>query len=472
MDSPTKSLEQKQPASLPTSAFRARWQQHQYRWLTGLFVLMAIALAFLPGYDQRKLRLPNTWSNELATANFAQGKWLLNDDEAAAARAQIRQRGGRLTQYLEIAPGQWAFRQAPGHSLEMVPFYLLGYSQLANITLAVLAVIALYPLLALLYNERMAFIGSTLLLWTPVSLTALHYYHMDTFAGGILPLIAGALLLRYEKKEGKGRLALFLLFVIGLAVGWSVVIRLTNLLLLPLFSSYLLFLIWHNQATAQTPNRRKRKHKTKRRLLKIDRMGWLHLGSFSLGCLIALSGLALYNLAVFGDVVATGYAYHSPDDPFYLWKENPVTSVPGGVSTWLEGGTVLDIGVTLIKHISLWLQPATLAWLLWPIALLGLIYLLRQRPISRSTWFLFLWLLAVYFPYAGVVFFGVTRALAVPFNQTWGFFVPARYLYPFLFPFVLIISDVLNRQSRWLAFGVTGATMLGGTMFFLYALSQ
>ncbi len=82
---PTSSLKQDSLDSHSAFSFLTRWQRYQYRWLTGLSLLLALALTLLISHDQRRLRLPNPWSNELATINFAQEKWVLNDEEAAAA---------------------------------------------------------------------------------------------------------------------------------------------------------------------------------------------------------------------------------------------------------------------------------------------------------------------------------------------------------------------------------------------------
>jgi hypothetical protein len=241
---------------------------------------------------------------------------------------------------------------------------------------------------------------------------------------------------------------------------------------------YFLLLLWrfwpHRTHSGKSHRKRRRRQVNQRRFFPfLNRTGWLHFALFCLGWGLALGILALYNKASFGQFLDSGYFYSSADDRFFLWNENPATSVAGGVETWLAGRTIFHILLTLITHMRLWLRPATFAWPLWPLAIYGLIHFLRrQRPIQRTTWFILFWLLAVYLPYAGVVFFGVTRALAVPFNQTWGFFVVARYLYPISFPLVLLITDVLNRQSRWLAFGLTGGYMATGAGLYLYALAQ
>ncbi|MBE2197488.1 MAG: hypothetical protein IAE79_02685 [Anaerolinea sp.] len=473
---------------------------HLYRLGVALVIFAALALTILIPHDQRRLHMPEPWSYALAAQNFAQGKWTLSNDEIAAARTEVRLQGSRLTQYVEIEPDRWAFRQSPGHPLQMAPFTAIGWPRLANVTLAVLVALVLYPVLAAWRDERLAFLGVTLLLWTPISLLALHYTNMDTFGGGIWPLIAGALLLGYERLDRevvirhplsvfRQRLAkqesanglrnsvysglpvsLPILFLAGFAAGWSVVVRITSLPLFGVLVGYGLFLIWAKQP--QPRSRRRQRRNKERRPFRLDRTGWWHLAAFGLGLLVSLGILAAYNYLTFGSILDNGYLYPSPYEEHNLWSDNPLTEVPGGVSTWLAGGTFWDIIVTLFDHVRLWLRPATSAWPLWPLAFFGLIQLLRQRKVERSTWFILLWLLAAYVPYAGVVFFGVTRALAVPYDQGWGYFVPTRYLYTFMLPFVWTLTYLLSRwRSRW-AYGLVGLYVAGSAWLFLATLQH
>lgn len=465
-----------QPATIDTavpskSTFHAHWQRFGYRWLAGLSVLCALALALLTVHDPYHLRMPEPWSFALAAENFAQGRWTLNRDEMAAARTAVRLQGARLTQYVEIAPEQWAFRQSPGYPLQMAPFTAVGWPRLANILLVILAALALYPTLAAWFNERLAFLGITLMLWSPINLLALHYTNMDTFAGGMWPLVAGALLLSYEKRDRTAKAVPFILLLAGFAAGWSVVVRITSLPLLAVLAGYGLYLIWAKQPTHPRRRRRGTKSRAKRQPF-LDGIGWRHLIAFSLGGLLALAILLTYNWLTFGSPLDNGYLYPSPYDSHNLWSDTPLTEVPGGVSTWLAGGTLWDMIVTLFVHIRLWLRPATSAWLLWPLALLGLVYMFRQRPVVRSSWFILLWLLAAYAPYAGIIFFGVTRALAVPYDQTWGFFTPARYLITFTFPFVWTFTFFLSRWPKGWGMVIVGGYVVVGAGLFLATLAQ
>jgi hypothetical protein len=388
----------------------------------------------------------------------------------ASAHTRVQLAGARLVQFVQIADDTWAFRQSPGHSLEMALFANVGATRLANILLAVLAAALTYAALAAWHSERAAFFGVTLLLWSPLSLLALHYYNMDTFSGGVWPLLAGGLLLGYEWQERENKYAPWLLLLAGFAAGWSVVVRQTNALLAITFGLYFLLLLWDKRPASRSRRRRRRKRARQRRRRFLDRTSWLHLAAFTLGGLLAVAILAAYNHVTFGDVFTSGYAYPSRFDAHNLWSENPVTAVPGGVDTWLAGGALWDIIVTLFLHVKLWLRPATLAWPLWPLALFGLVKLLRERRVERSTWFILAWLAAAYAFYAGVVFFGVTRALAVPFNQTWGFFAPARYLFPFIFPFAWVLGPLLAGWPKRWSFGLVALYVAGGAWIFAQTL--
>jgi hypothetical protein len=435
----------------------------KYRLLTMLVVVLALALTLLPSHDKRRLGMPEPWSYELAAQHFSQGKWHLNDEEITAARTQVRLAGAYITQYVPVAPDWWSLRQSPGHPLEMALLTKLGLPRLTNSVLAILAVFALYPALTAWHNERMAFLGVVLLLFSPLSLLALHYYSMDTFAGGIWPLIAGALLLRYSVSEpDTPRQPIFLLLA-GFAAGWATIVRQTNVLLSGVLALFFLYLVGSKRPQSANNDR-------SRTLL--PRSSWPHLAAFGGGVLVAVAILALYNNLAFGNPLANGYLYPSPYNSHNLWGEEPLTRVPSGLDTWLAGGTAWDIVVTLFLHFRLWLRPATLAWPLWPLALVGLAAALRRRPVHPTTWFLFLWLLSIYVFYAGVFFFGVTRALGVPEDQGWAFFIPSRYLFSFIFPFVWVMSGILARWTKWWALGLVGVYAAGSALFFLAVLAH
>ncbi|MCP4415700.1 MAG: hypothetical protein GY805_03695, partial [Chloroflexi bacterium] len=246
----------------------------------------------------------------------------------------------------------------------------------------------------------------------------------------------------------KQHITWLLLFAAGLTAGLAVVVRNVNALPAAALGGYFLF-IWQQQFFRQT-----------------KRWRWFYLLAFTMGGLIAVAGLFAYNIAAFGSLIDTGYAYPSPDDRWFLWKGNPATEVPFGTQTWVAEGTFGAILRTLVEHIQLWIRPATLGWPFLPIIIISTIGLVWRKEINRVVVFLLLWILAVYAFYAGVVFFGVTRALSVPFNQTWGFFTPARYLFPATLPFILLAMDWLARWPRRWALSFAFVYMaLGGWIF-------
>lgn len=241
-----------------------------YRLVTGVAVFLALVLALWPPADPRELGMPDPWAYAVAIESFAQGKWVLNNEEMAAARVQVQLAGGRLLQYAEIAPGQWALRKSPGYPLLVIPFERIGQPRLANAVLAILAAIPFYAWLARWRSEFTACLGVIVLLWAPITLLAIHVSMMDTFASGASLVTSGSLVLLYgritndqwqatkipQQKLSQKRKAAkhinspipsipsllpWLLFAGGLAAGWSIVIRLQNAPVLILLS---LFTIW------------------------------------------------------------------------------------------------------------------------------------------------------------------------------------------------------------------------------------
>lgn len=239
----------------------------------------------------------------MAAQHFSQGKWYLTDEEITVARTQVRLAGAYITQYVSVAPNWWSLRQSPGHPLEMALLTKLGSPRLTNSVLAILAVFVLYSTLAAWYNERIAFLGVVLMLLSPLSLLALHYYSMDTFAGGIWPLIAGVLLFRYTILERNAPHQSILLLFAGFAAGWATVVRQTSVLLSGVLVIFFLYLVW---------SKRPRSSNNRRSHTPLSRHTLHHLAAFGGGVLIALSILVLYNKLAFGNPLANGYLYSSP----------------------------------------------------------------------------------------------------------------------------------------------------------------
>lgn len=397
------------------------------RALAAGVVLLALLLALVPPFEQRRLAMPDPWAYALAIEQFAQGHWRLDEETWAAARLQARLEGGHLLQYAQVAPGQWALRKAPGYPLLVIPFQWLGMPRLANGALAVAAALALYSGLAAWRDERVAWQGVALFLGSPIALVALHTSTMDTFASGALPAIAGALLLGYDTRQGHGRWEAPRLLMAGLAAGWAVVVRLPNAPLLALFFLFLLSsLRRHKAPTGQALQ---------------------HGLAFSVGVALALGAWASYNVAAFGHPVDTGYRYASPYQALFLWEAAPATHVEG-IPTWLAERSWRSAAGALGAHARQWLQPLGMGWPWLPLVLVG--WLLASRSGMWRLWGgMTAWGLAVYAPYAGLLYFGITRELAVPFYRSWGFFAVDRYLFPAAFPLALLATLALARIPRY-----------------------
>ncbi len=387
-----------------------------YRWLTGISILITLLFMLFVPHDQRRLRMPDPWTYEVAAEQFAQGDWLLSREQITTIMTKIRAQDDRFLLYVRVRPDAWALRQAPGHAIEMALFHTLGSTKLANAAWVIVGSVALFMALGACYDEKMAFIGVVLFLSSPISLLALHYFNMDTYAAGVSPLAAGALILWYEVKRPQSGLAPFL---IGLLVGWMVVIRLTNALLLPLLILYFL------KITIQ-----KRTRGFPKALILL-----------AVGIIIPLGILAWYNWTVFGHIFDSGYLYHSPYDQEFFWFARTADETP----THLIGTTITHLLTSSLQIIWLWLQPTILAWPLWPLAAIGFFQSWQLTTHKHTSWFWLGWVFLVYTPYTGITFGGVTTILTHTFSQTWGFFSPVRYLFPLTLPLIFLLIFVLNR---------------------------
>jgi hypothetical protein len=420
------------PEALPqhevTNAVRQRRENTICRLAAGVTVALALLLALKTPYSLRQLPMPDPWAYRFAVENFAQGKWVVTDREAAEGRKQARLEGGHLTQYVQMAPDRWVLEKAPGYPLLAVPFQWVGMPRLANVALALLAALALYVALAAWRDEFVALLGVTVFSWSPISVAATHYAHMDTFASGALLVIGGALSLWYDAQAEQRSIAPLMLFAAGLASGWAVLVRLPSVLLLGLIVLYLALSV-------------------RRRRESAGRSVWLHLGAFGLGCALALAVLAIYNLAVFDRLFDTGYRL-TPYRSFLVWGTAETGATARSLG-WLTVGPVVTIASAVVEQITLGIKPLILGWPLLPLVLVESFLALRDRQARSFTWWTILWLLVAFLSYAG--FAGLSKELTFPFRRTWGFFMIDRYVFPAALPITLLATSLLARLPRRLA---------------------
>ncbi len=449
-------------------------------WVVLLGICLPILIAIFWPYSHYRLPITDPWTYQVAIEHFADGMFVLDRGEMATARSEIRLAGGIIALYVEIADGQWALRQSFGYPFLAIPFQSLGVLPLLHVILAGVSLWLSYLVLGNWFERKTAVVGTLLLAWTPITIMATHQIYMDTFSAGAFLVISACLLFlwantqqislysaavfdktrRSRQKRGRPKKTspvplssrnLFLTYLLPFGAGFcaatAVVTRSSNLLPAVVFGLFFLYLLWRKwQNTGQ-----------------ID---WFTLSLFTAGGLIPLFALLTYHQFIFGSPLATGYDYPTSDDIYYLWKGNPATEI-NGVETWVAEGTFGAIVKTIFLHFQLWSRPGILSWPIFPIMLLsvgGMFWYWRPSPLIL---FLIVWVLAVYALYAGILFFGVTRALTASGQEGWGFFVATRYMYPATWPIVILALDWISRWSLKWQFGFTLVYMVIGLAIFI-----
>ncbi len=384
--------------------------------------------------------MPDPWAYAFAAQNFAQGKWVVTDEEVAAGRMQARLQGGHLTQYVNVGPDRWALEKAPGFPLLAVPLQWLGVPQLTNAVLAMFAAVALYALVARWLDEGLACAAVALLLFTPMSLIALRDAWMDTFASGAVPLIGGALYLLYILRQPTGYAGPALAFGAGLALGWAAVVRFFNLPLLGLCGLYLLIAAW--RASQRKP-------------------ACVGVAAFALGVVLALGALAAYNQTVFGRPLDVGYAYsvYRVSSAF-----GPAIGKPGLPVPAVDFCAAIQmVGRNLVRIVQPWLIGFPTLFLAIP----GWIALGRSSSgLSSWRWAAALWMLAVAASY--ISFTWIDQLLSQPTVRSQGFFEIARYFFPWVFPLTTLAAACLARLPRWVVWSIVALYAAGSLWLYVH----
>ncbi|CAG0927458.1 hypothetical protein TFLX_00473 [Thermoflexales bacterium] len=414
-----------------------------YRVLAGLAVVLSIVLAArLP--QQRLMRAPDPWAYKFAIQNLAQGRWTISDQEMSAGRMQTRLQGGQLTQYVLVSPHRWALEKGPGFPLLAIPFQWLGLAHLTNAALVVIAALLLYILIARQYSEPLAAAVMVLFSLAPMSWLALSTVWMDTFASGAVLVIGGSCYGLYLYSINQDRPRAVLAFFAGLMLGWSVLVRLSNL---PIALLCGLHLLWH---TWRRPHTRS----TLRGLL-----------TFLVGMALALSALIIYNQTVFGNPLSVGYAYSLYRITFAFGPVMGKPNVPVVALDPVVGAKLIVDNLTRI------IQP----WLIgFPLLLLAVPgwFVYRQRRSSAgvrfspilSRWLLLGWLLAVLVPYVSFLWMG--ELLAQSANRELRFFEVDRYFFAWIFPMLVLASAMLARLPRWAALSFMAVYTVGAVWLY------
>lgn len=418
------------------------YQTYAITWL-----VIAILLVTLPSLEHRRLRIPDPIGFEYAIQQFANGNWVLSDSELIEGDKWANERGGRLFMYAEFIPNRWVLQKSPGLPLLAIPFQWFGQVRLLNIFFLVSATLLLKKYLSKIESEKFAFLAILLFLFSPISLSAAHYMHMETYISGVLPLIGGVLLLGIPNRPETSERLHIRMLLIGLVIGWAGLIRITDMPLILLFS----FGVWHKL----------RRYQHKKALL------WM---SFFTGLILPLTVFLIYNFVVFGRFIDSGYRYNEIYQQLYIWSGVAATEFPG-VKTWLYDKTIVSFISALISHPIWWSIPLLLGWPLIPLAFLGAWAKFRESPKDRTLWFMIAWGLIAYAPYAGIVYFGITRELFNPFFRTVGYFAVDRFLFPASLPIIYLTTSLLTRLPKLVSSGILTIFFLLSIVWYLYTVT-
>ena len=416
-----------------------------FRIIAALGVIIAVALVlFVPD----RFKEPDDWAYRYAVENFSHGRLTVDNALHQAQVIEAQKQGGQLGQYVQISPDKWAFEKTPGYAFFLVPFYLLGVSQLANIVLAAGLVFVVYILLKRLMDERAACIGALLILFTPVSLAMLQREFMDGFASLALPGIGGGLYVLFclKKSEIRPLAAAGLLFLSGLFLGLGVAARYTDAVIAAVFALH--FLVTQAQS-----------------LRKGQRAAILREGlAFGLGAGIPLGLLLLYQNAVFGAPLAYGYEYTKGNVKFaydYLGEPRAWQIIATNLKKmWLPLITGFPLLLAALPGmlVLLWQKTSAAIPALrryqgkpgWPRLSLGITILLAA------------WFAAV---------FGLYMMYEWTANQRpdMPFIIVTRFYLPALLPVVIMAVFCLSRLPNKLVICLMAASLTIGVVFFVQA---
>jgi hypothetical protein len=265
-------------------------QNHLYRLIAVAGFLAVVALVILVPDNFKE---PDDWAYYYATQNISHGRLTVDSTVHQQQVSEAQKQGGQLIQYIQLQANKWGFEKAPGYVYFLVPFYLAGIPQGANVLLAMGLAIVTYLVLKRLKDEKAACIGTLLVLFTPVSLAMLQREYMDGFASMVFPAIGGGLYIYYclraESYSTSTRAILLLLS--GFFLSGAVAVRYTDAVIPFVFALH--FFI------------------TRINLIRLGKWSrvWQEAVPISLGAAVPLALLLWYHQAVFGSPFEYGYQY-------------------------------------------------------------------------------------------------------------------------------------------------------------------
>ena len=405
------------------------------------FIAVVILLLVVPD----RFKEPDDWAYRYAVENMSHGRLTVDDTLHKQQVTEAAQQGGQLGQYVQIRDHTWAFEKSPGYVYFLIPFFLAGVPQLANMVLATGLALATYLLLKRLKDEQTACLGVFFVLFTPIGLAMMQREYMDSFSSAAFLGIGGALYIYYclSANMSNQKYASITLFSAGFLLAAGVASRYTDATVAGVFAAH--FIIT--------------------RVLKIRQGKWSRVWReglpLAVGAAIPIALLLWYQYAVFGSLFTYGYEYTKGDVTFaYQYLGDPrfwqiistnirhlswplvigfpllLLSIPAGIiGSWQK----ITNGVGRLRkyHRNDWWPELTPGiWMLmlgWVIAVFGL-YVMYQWTANQGT---------------GRPFITVTR-----------FYLPA------LFPLAMFAALLLRKIPGKLAvFSIAVAVISGGLLF-------
>ena len=420
-----------------------------YRLITAAsFIFFVIMVMAIPA----RMSGASPWAYYYAVKNFSQGKLIISDRELMSDAYDAMQQGGILMQYVKVGDNRWAVEKAPGYIFYMVPFYKLGIPRWGNIVLAAGMIAVLYLLLKRIRDELAACLGSLLILFTPMALIMANRAYMDTYASLAFAAMGGGLYFYYllQKDAWRSIKQGVVIFFAFLLIGWSVVVRESNLLIAIVLALHYLVMRF--------------------RSLRNQEKAWLRieLPAVVLGAGLTAAVMLIYNNIVFGAPLSYGYQYSLFPVKFafqYLGQTDaaghsiPLDIIMNNVKVLplplLEGFPVLVLFIPTIIFLTAWKiiygkKPSIGRWA-------GL-----EREISRGTLVtmagIFLSVFALYYMY---------EFTATSLKEGATFFRYSRYYLPGLFPMAVICAPVLARLPKAFIIPIMSLIVTTGIVFYL-----
>ena len=376
------------------------------------FIVAQIVVLAIP----IKLQESGDWGFQYAARNFAEGRLTLTDEQYIEQAQEVWNESGQLLSYAKIGDNTWALTWAPGYAFYLAPFERIGFPQLGASILSLALAAVLYLLLAHLRDEKTAFLGVVLLIFTPLYLAMWQRVYMDAFAALAFCGAGGGLYLYYWLSRAclGVLLSRMILLAAGLLLMASVGVRYTNIAVAAVFAVHFLVMAG--------------------RLHLCREHFWSTGLFFVLGMALSGIGLLIYNGVVFGTPFSAGSEFAQLTIRF-AWQ------YPLGIGYDIVRNNIVRLWVPLLIALPIILAaiPALVA------ATYGKFFY-RQS----DTWpelpehvyhVLWGWIVAVFGLY---VMYDWTS-----FQESATFFFPllTRFYLPMLLPLVIISALALRRFS-------------------------